>query len=45
MVVNGDAFWLDERGAVESIASKLAPTGVSVSSRDHAVGKLGANTP
>jgi hypothetical protein len=26
MVVNGDAFLLDERGAVESIASKLAPT-------------------
>ena len=26
MVVNDDAYWLDERGVLESIASMLAPT-------------------
>jgi hypothetical protein len=30
MVVNDDAWDLDERGALESIASKLAPTVFSV---------------
>ncbi|SDT72593.1 hypothetical protein SAMN04490206_5260 [Pseudomonas umsongensis] len=26
MVVNDDAYWLDERGVLKSIASMLAPT-------------------
>jgi hypothetical protein len=30
MVVNDNACFLDERGALESIASKLAPTGFCV---------------
>ncbi|MDB5997930.1 MAG: hypothetical protein JWP42_5066 [Pseudomonas sp.] len=30
MVVNDDAFRLNQRGAFESIASKLAPTGIGV---------------
>jgi len=29
MVVNDNAGELDERGALESIASKLAPTGIA----------------
>ncbi len=31
MVVNDDAFILDKRGALELIASKLAPTGIALS--------------
>jgi hypothetical protein len=31
MVVNDNAGDLDKRGALESIASKLAPTGVALS--------------
>jgi hypothetical protein len=30
MVVNDYACWLTERGALESIASKLAPTGIAL---------------
>jgi len=31
MFVNDNAFHLVERGALESIASKLAPTGIGIS--------------
>jgi hypothetical protein len=30
MVVNDDAGWLEKRGALKPIASRLAPTGIDI---------------